>query len=284
LDAKNQLSAFIPLITLEPVSQHTLSQEIDQFILNKLNLEYPSEQRRLKAVSHPHSSAWISAPPNKAIGTYMSDEIFITSVRRWLGDNFTLKNNIKCSACHESLTPKASHTTRCIFKGDIITRHNHIRDLFYSMVSTAALNPVKEKAGLIGETPGLRPADVFIPNLWGEQIAVDFAVTCPLQSRYKNKENPADIYALEQKHKKYDEGFSNTNINFTAAVVETFGRWSNEAIDLITEVARRGAKKLMDSQSEYINTCWARLSVSLQTDCARMLLSRIKPQNDKYYI
>jgi len=193
----------------------------------------------------------------------MPDDIFITSVKRWLGDVITDKPNTKCSDCHNPLTPKASHTTRCRSKGDIIVQHNHIRDLFNSMASTAALNPVKEKAGLLGETPKLRPADVFIPNLWGEQIAVDFAVTCPLQPRYKTDENPANSYAQKQKHKKYDEGFSKTNIHFIAAITETFGGWSDEALDLITEVSRRGAKRLMEKNADYINISWARLSVLL---------------------
>ena len=54
--------------------------------------------------------------------------------------------------------------------------------------------------------------------------AVDFAVTCPLQKRYNNSDNPANTYATEQKHKKYDGGFAGTDIQFCAAVVDTFGQ------------------------------------------------------------
>jgi len=72
------------------------------------------------------------------------------------------------------------------------------------MASNACLNPIREKKGLLGDQPGLRPADVFLPDLWGYPVAVAFAVTCQLQQRYKNTTEPAESYAITQKHKKYD--------------------------------------------------------------------------------
>ena len=115
-------------------------------------------------------------------------------------------------------------------------------------------------------------------------MAVDFAVTCPLQQRYKNTTEPAEYYAITQKHKKYDSGFEKTNIYFVAAVADSFGGWTKEGEETIKEVARRGAKRNMECPSTYSQNCWAFLSVSLQTDVARMMISRLPlpPSNDKW--
>jgi len=208
----------------------------------------------------------------------MDNPSFITAIRRWLGDNFiTFNSPINCIACHIPISPKASHTTRCLHKGDIIICHNHLCQIFSDMASTACLNPVREKAGLLGDMPGTRPADVFIPNLWRNPMTIDFAITCPLQDRYKSSNKPVDTYVLEQKYNKYDKGFKNTEILFIAAIADTFGRWTEKGAEIITEVAHRGAKRLITNPKEYIKNCWEKLSVSIQKDCSNMLLSRIPP-------
>ena len=91
----------------------------------------------------------------------------------------------------------------------------------------------------------------------------------------KSTSAPAEQYAINQKLKKYDAGFEKTNILFVAAVADTFGGWTKEGEELISEVARRGAKRLLEPVGEYTQNCWARLSISLQTDIARMMISRL---------
>ena len=166
----------------------------------------------------------------------------------------------------------SSHSKHCI---GIIVCHNHLCAIFAQMASNACLNPVRGKNGLLGDTPGLHPADVYLPDLWGSPAAVDFAITCPLQPRYKNCEEPAEQYAITQKHKKYDSGFEKTNITFIAAVADSFGGWTKEGEEVIIEVARRGARRLLEVVSMYVAHCWTKLSISLQTDIACMMLSRI---------
>src|ERR1700679_1762591 len=121
--------------------------------------------------------------------------------------------------CTTNLTPKASHTVKCRESGDMISRHNAIRDIIANLASTACLAPIREKAGLLGDVPGQRPADIFIPNMFNNTpCAIDVAVTS----------TNAEIYARDIKHKKYDDGFKGTGIEFIAAVVDTFGQWSEE--------------------------------------------------------
>src|ERR1700679_3079723 len=76
-------------------------------------------------------------------------------------------------------------------------------------------------------------------------------------------------------HKKYDAAFEKTNILFIAAVADTFGGWTKEGEDLILDVARKGAKRLLEPVGVYTQNCWACLSISLQTDISRMMISQL---------
>jgi len=87
---------------------------------------------------------------------------------------------------------------------------------------------------------------------------VDFAVTCPLQKRYNNSDNPANMYA-----------------KFCAAVVDTFGQWSDEGLDLISDVVKRAAKRLITEPNQFRNVAWQQLSCTLQTHNSRMTISRL---------
>ena len=65
------------------------------------------------------------------------------------------------NVCSSALDPDCHHTLTCRSGGDIIARHNKLRDCFANLCSKACLSPQLEKG------PGLdfsRPADVLVPN------------------------------------------------------------------------------------------------------------------------
>ena len=74
------------------------------------------------------------------------------------------------------------HATCCSKSGDLIVRHNALRNLVATFAKDGLLSPVLEKKGILGSTPGRRPGDVTIP-LWteGKGLALDIAVTSPLK-------------------------------------------------------------------------------------------------------
>jgi hypothetical protein len=104
---------------------------------------------------------------------------------------------------------------------------------------------------------------------------LDIAVTCPLQPLYKDFSCPADLYANDKKHKKYDQGFEGTDIEFIPVVVDAFGHWGSEGTDAIKTILTRGADRLSLSRSTYITQGWQRLGVSLQRANAKMVLDRL---------
>ena len=64
------------------------------------------------------------------------------------------------------------HALCCKKTGDTVTRHNRLRNLIYKLAEAGLLNPVLEKAGILGHTEQSkrRPA-----ALWssGKGLAID---------------------------------------------------------------------------------------------------------------
>ena len=103
----------------------------------------------------------------------------------------------------------------------------------------AALNPIEEKAGILGDAPSTIPS-------WhmGEALAIDVAVTAVLQPKNLSLESPAEDYAVNQKHKKYDKSFENTSHEFCAMVWEDFGAITKEGEEVIKDLVKMGADRL----------------------------------------
>jgi hypothetical protein len=220
-------------------------------------------------------NAWLSAPPCPSLNLEISNMEYQTCILRWLGNPIPQADVSQCSACHKTLTPRAGHTIRCTHKGDISSRHNRIRDIIFALASNAHLEPVKEKPNIF--TDQRRPADVFIPQLFGGRpAALDVAITCPLQKKYSNiEQDPADHYADTVKHSLYDSSFEGLQIDFIPVVLDAFGGFGKEGLKALEEIIKRGASRLNIPPSIYKPQCWQRLSVSLQRSNTRMILSRI---------
>ena len=56
------------------------------------------------------------------------------------------------------------HAICCAKNGDLVIRHNALRNLVYSIASDGLLQPQLGKQGILGPTTGRRPGDVTIPD------------------------------------------------------------------------------------------------------------------------
>jgi hypothetical protein len=194
--------------------------------------------------------------------------------QKYLGIDL-VSTNTKCGTCNTPLSPTASHTLKCRHGGDIISRHNRIRDVVYALASAGALAPKLEKSHILGDTPGQRPADVFLPSLWNQPIAIDIAVTDPSQPKYANCNNPANDYAIKIKHKKYDKGFEGSDIQFIPMVFETPGGINDEGLNTLQEIIQRAATRSGENVGIFKALAWQRISTTLQRSNARMIRARI---------
>ena len=136
-----------------------------------------------------------------------------------------------------------------------------------------------EKRFLLGEASGRRPGDVTIP-CWknSKGLAVDVAVTSTFSTRNLTLDSPADAYGLV-KHSKYDEGFKGTPFLFCAAVLETTGGFSEEALSFFRQLFRFAARQQNTKLCVYAGRAWARVACNIQTSVAQAILHRAPTLN-----
>jgi hypothetical protein len=131
-----------------------------------------------------------------------------------------------------------------------------------------------EKKGILGPTSGRRPGDVTIP-LWahGKGMAIDVAITSPLNDSSVSKRNPCEEYAAK-KHNLYDASFEGHPFLFSALVLETLGAINEEGDELMRQIFRFAAKRVGREFSSFCGRGWARLSCNLQRCVSQMILAR----------
>ena len=213
-------------------SQQEASFSLDSSLLSSLIASAPTplDRQRLNRVSQPHAGAWVTAVPSSVDGpdTLIRPRAFRVACRLRLGIP-VWHEGASCPCCTHTLDIFGVHALCCTTSGDLIARHNRIRDLVDKIAREGHLGPVLEKKGILGETSGRRPGDVTIP-LWceGKGLAIDVAVTCPFSASNMARDNPAEYYAEKLKHRKYDAGFVGLNFDFSALVFESTGGLNRE--------------------------------------------------------
>ena len=187
-----------------------------------------------------------------------------------------LSEPIPCPLCEQPINTFGDHATCCTTSGDVISRHNTLRNLVDSLATYGLLSPVLEKKGILGPTSGRRPGDVSIP-IWseGKGLAIDVAVTSVLAPSNARIKEPCEHYALSQKHRKYDERFIDSEYEFCAMVFESLGAINVEGEEVLRSIFRFAAKRLGREFSSFCGRGWARVSCTLQRSVSLSILSRI---------
>ena len=88
----------------------------------------------------------------------------------------------------------------------------------------------------------------------------------------------AEDYAENVKHKSYDPGYADIDEDFLPIVVDTYGLWGSEALLTINELITRGCRRLEIPFEVYGPQTWQKLSICLQRNNARMIISRLAPK------
>jgi hypothetical protein len=235
------------------------------------------EKQRLLRVAQPHAGGFVTATPSEEDGkdTLLRPRVFRTAMKYRLGVP-VLSSEVPCPLCMQPINIYGDHATCCAKSGDLITRHNTLRNLVNKIASDGLLNPVMEKKGILGPTTGRRPGDVTIPN-WGNGIglAIDLAVTSPLIKSSVRLINPGEEYGASKKHRKYDVSFQGTDYSFCAMVFETLGAINDEGECVLKQLFRFAAKELGREFTSFCSRAWARVSCSLQRSVAQAILNRI---------
>ena len=87
---------------------------------------------------------------------------------------------------HNIFDPLGHHAVTCKFGGDVVSRHNQLRDTFVQTCRIAGVSAsIEAGSGLGHEHLHTRPADVLLPNwICSTPAALDFTVVSPLGSSH----------------------------------------------------------------------------------------------------
>ena len=130
---------------------------------------------QLGSQSCPHpSSTYTLSPPNS----------------RWFLLGMDTSQNARCSLCpSHALDPLGHHALTCKSGGDLIVRHNALRDTFWESCKLACIRGRLEAGSSLDEEGRqTRPADILVQNWeFGKPAALDFTVTSPLNPTTLNE-------------------------------------------------------------------------------------------------
>ena len=109
--------------------------------------------QRLRRVAQPHSCGFITAVPSDEDGkdTLLRPRNFQIAVAYRLGVP-VINQEIACPLCMQPINRFGDHATCCTKSGDMIIRHNSLRNLVEDFGTDAKLSPVLEKQGILGNT------------------------------------------------------------------------------------------------------------------------------------
>ena len=143
----------------------------------------------------------------------------------------------------------------------------------------ACLSPHIEKGSGILPKDQSRPADILVPN-WSlsHPAAFDIKVINQLNLQFLQEAAQTCGHAAEMgeesKHSANDETCALRGWTCYPLVVEVFGGWGNEAINVLSKLSKKMATQLCRPLIEVISTIYSCLSLILMRQNARAILAR----------
>ena len=249
------------------ILQRKIHEELDNSAFDNLIGKQSSirEKARLQSLSLPQSGAWLSAAPIPALGLHLSSNEFRVALKYRLGVKL-YENERKCPSCKSgTLDVMGDHAVSCHGCGDMISRHDRIRDKIISACSGALLSPISEQKSLLPDNNS-RPGDIFLP-VWnnGLPAALDVTVTSPLQSSLIINASEKSGFALsaaeDRKYEQYAQNCSEVGIQFIPLAFKTFGGFSETVRKTLKRIATLGENRNL--QPAGLSVAFSRLSQSV---------------------
>eukprot|EP00731_Ephydatia_muelleri_P006442 Em0003g690a len=234
---------------------------------------------RLLSVASPHAASWLSVVPSPGLNLHLESAEFQTAIKWWLG--IDLFSGEKCPCCLAlSLDPLGHHALTCRHNGDVVSRHNRVRDVFFESCRQAGIGGQMEVgSGLGHDGRRTRPADVLVPNwVLGKPAAFDITVTLsltPITLHEASVTSGSTAQVAEnRKHASNDAKCSELGWVCVPLAVEAYGCWGPEAQTNLSRLAARLAIRSNCCKSQATLALYGRLNLVLVRANARALLSR----------
>ena len=263
------------------LKQSDLSEALEEAEFAAQKAQGSTEDKaRLEAAAAPHAGAWLSAPATRAAGLRLTTAEFAAAALLRIGGHI-LSRERWCPRCDQQLTQRAHHAVRCKAGGDITVRHNSLRDACYFRCGAAGIEAERETAGLLHQAVRRRPGDVVIHACPGMgAVALDFAVTCPLQASLLAESAQHSLAAARsyEAHKLEDRRTAQlcaeAGLTLVPMVAETLGGWGPAAQGFFRNLARATAERQGIDASLATSQLYESLGIKLQRANARAILSR----------
>ena len=168
-----------------PPHQHALSSHIEKADFNSLFSDATTVTKaRLQAISVPQAHAWLKVQPSPKLGLALMPDEAQVILKWWLGLPLTPEGT-PCPLCHHNMDAWGHHMLTFRSGGDVITRHNQLRDCIADFCHKACLSPQIEKGSGILPKDQSRQADILVPN-WSlsRPAAFDIKVINPLNLQF----------------------------------------------------------------------------------------------------
>ena len=265
------------------VHQNQLSSKIDIHQFNNiLTISSVADKARLLSVSSPHAASWLTVVPSEGLGLHLEPSVFQVAVKWWLG--LDTSNGSLCALCpNNALDPLGHHATTCKKGGDVVTRHNQLRNVLAETCRRAHLSiKVEMGSNLTFEHDHSRPADMLLPNrALGKPAAFDISVTSPLNPKIISvaglSAGAAALSTEERKHTENDPKCNALGWCCVPLVTESYGAWGKEAMDSFKMLASRLAIISGKPKSVVLSELYSRLNLHLVRANATAILSRWLP-------
>ena len=262
-----------------PLSQKVLSSKIENQQFNYLlHNASVTDRARLLSISSPHASAWLSVTPSPRLNLHLEPAEFQVALKWWLG--IPVVQGQSCPHCPSCvLDDFGHHSLTCKHGGDVVSRHNKLRDVFYDFCQRACLGPRLEMGSGAGSDSQSHPADVLVPN-WdlGKPAAFDLSITSTLQSSALLEASvTAGLAALLAENRKHNSDKKCDELGWACIplVVETYGCWGAEAVAALSKLAGHLSVRNNELKSKTIFSLYSRLGLTLVRANCRAILSRL---------
>eukprot|EP00731_Ephydatia_muelleri_P000193 Em0001g193a len=220
-------------------------------------------------------------PIGRSLNLHLEPNEFQVAIKWRLGMDVSFGSC--CPYCpNHRLDPLGHHALTCKHGGDVVLRHNSLRDVFVESCHRACLGgQIEVGSGLGLDRLHSCPADVLVNN-WhlGKPAAFDLTITSPLNPITLTEAGvrcgSSALFAEVRKHNANDSKCAELGWVCIPLAVESYGCWGTEAQQSFSRLAARLAIQMGCSKSQATTIVYQRLSLSLMRANARALLSRAR--------
>ena len=283
--ASKSVEKLVP--SLDDLQNHPkkLQSEVQSILKEKqfqhfLDTTCQSERDRSRIIScgGPNAGCWLDAIPSSQHFTLSSAE-FSTATLMRLGKAIpALRKLEKCvEECNKSMDNEGYHALTCKCGGGAITRHDRVLDTVYNMMRELDFRCRKE---LQDQFKGKHRPDIAVYDYKdGKKLLLDITITHPWAQLNISGSNITAGYSTLQaekgKNKKYLQISSDLGYLFKPVAFEVYGRWGEQARELLNDVATLAPPILNLSTSEFKHLWRRKIAVCLQKQSALIIKNKV---------